>query len=180
MWYSWSGAKKSEREQQDSPTNPPNLPKPKSKISHYFFALLDSTDTPDSNYLRALHPLAIDGILLWKQYLNNIHPLIMIFFDWEIEAVIHKATQDPTSLAPGEQALIFAIYFIATLSLTEEQCIHLPHSNKIQLLETFQKAVEESLVIAEFVVTSDRFVLQAFMLYLVGILPGTCGRAAQH
>jgi hypothetical protein len=89
----------------------------------------------------------------------------------EIEAVLHKATQDPTSLAPGEQALIFAIYFIATLSLTEEQCIHLPHSNKIQLLETFQKAVEESLVIAEFVVTSDRFVLQAFMLYLVGILP---------
>lgn len=180
MWYSWSGAKKPEREQQDSSPNPPNFPKPKSKRSHYFFALLDSIDTPDSNYLRALHPLATDGILLWKQYLKNVHPLIMIFFDWEIEAIIHKASYDPTSLTPGEQALVFAIYFIATLSLSEDQCIDLLHSNRIQLLETFQKAVEESLVIAEFVVTSDRFVLQAFMLYLVGILPRTCGRAAQH
>lgn len=180
MWYSWSGAKKPEREQLGSSPNPPNLSKPKSKISPYFFALLDSADAPDGNYLRALHPLAKDGISLWKQYLKNVHPLIMIFFDWEIEAIIHKASSDTNSLTPGEQSLVFAIYFIATLSLSEEQCIDLLHSNRVQLLETFQKAVEESLVIADFVITSDRFVLQAFMLYLVGILPRICGRAAQH
>jgi hypothetical protein len=173
MWYSWSGAKKPEREPQDSAPNPANPPKPTLKKSHCFSALLDPTKTPDSDSLRALHPLATDGIMLWKQYLKNVHPLIMIFFDWEIEVVIHKASYDPTSLTPGEQALIFAIYFIATLSLSEEQCIDLLHNNRPQLLETFQKAVEESLVIAEFVATSDRFVLQAFMLYLVGILPKT-------
>jgi hypothetical protein len=180
MWYSWSGAKKPKGEPHDSAPNPASPPKPKSKKSYCFSALLDPTNTPDSDFLRALHPLATDGILLWKQYLKNVHPLIMIFFDWEIEVVIQKASYDLASLTPGEQALVFAIYFIATLSLSEEQCINLLHNNRPQLLETFQKAVEESLVIAEFVVTSDRFVLQAFMLYLVGVLSKLAARALQH
>lgn len=92
----------------------------------------------------------------------------MIFFDWEVEIIVLRASQDPDSLTPGEHALVLAIYFITTLSLSDEQCVELVHCNRIQQLERFQQAVEQSLLIAEFIVTSDRVVLQAFMLYLVG------------
>lgn len=91
----------------------------------------------------------------------------MIFFYWEIEVIIHKAAQDPTRLTHEEQALVLAIYFIATLSLSEEECLDLLHDRRYPLLDKFQKAVEDALLLAELVVTSDQLVLQAFMLYLV-------------
>ncbi|GAB7354459.1 hypothetical protein MBLNU459_g4942t2 [Dothideomycetes sp. NU459] len=167
MWYSWSSAKESEGETQGSSQEQVNLVEQKSKKMHCFPTLLDPIDTLDIDSLRELHPLATDGIVLWKQYLKNVHPLINIFFDWEIELIVQKAFYDPTKLTSGERALVFAIYFIATLSLTEEQCIDLVNDHKSQLLGKFQNAVEESLLIAEFIVTSDRLVLQSLMLYLL-------------
>ena len=170
MWYSWSGVKKPEEEPQGSSSEQTNGAKPKSKAVHCFSALLDPTYTPMSDSLHVVHPPATEMTALWKQYLKNVHPMVMIFFDWEIGVIIHKASQDPTKLTQGEQALVFAIYFIATLSLSEEECVDLLHDKRPQLLDRFQRAVEGSLLIAELVVTSDRFVLQAFMLYLVGVL----------
>lgn len=176
MWYSWSGVKKPEEELQGSSLEQSNRARPKSKALHCFSALLDPPFTPNSDSLHAVHPQAAEVTALWKQYLKNVHPLVMIFFDWEIEVIILKASQDPTRLTQGEQALVFAIYFIVTLSLSEEECVDTLHDNRPQLLDRFQRAVEDSLLMAELIVTSDRFVLQAFMLYLVGlskILPHT-------
>lgn len=170
MWYSWSGVKKPEEEPQGSSSGQLNGAKPKSKALHCFSALLDPTFRPNSDSLHAVYPSATETIALWKHYLKNVHPLIMIFFDWEIEVIIHKASQDRTRLTQGEQALVLAIYFIATLSLSEEECVDLLHEKRSQLLDRFQRAVEDSLLIAELIVTSDRLVLQAFMLYLVSLL----------
>lgn len=170
MWYSWSGVKKPEEEPQSLSTEQSNGTRPKSKAPHYFSALLDPPFTPTSDSLHAVHPPAAEIAALWKQYLKNVHPLVMIFFDWEIELIILQASQDPTRLTQGEQALVFAIYFIVTLSLSEEDCIDLLHDKRPQLLDRFQRAVEDFLLIAELVVTSDRLVLQAFMLYLVGLV----------
>lgn len=169
MWYSWSGVKKPEEEPQGSSAEYTNGAKPKSKTLHCFPALLDPTYTPNGDSLHAVYPSAREMTALWKLYLKNVHPLVMIFFDWEVEVIIHKASQDPTKLTQGEQALVFAVYFIAILSLSEEECIDLLNDKRSQLLDKFQSAVERSLLIAEFLVTSDRLVLQAFLLYLVGL-----------
>ena len=179
MWYSWSGVKKPEEEPQGSSPETTNEMKPKSKVLHCFSALLDPTCHPNSDSLRAVYPSATETIALWKHYLKNVHPLVMIFFDWEIEVIIHKASQDPTRLTQGEQALVLAICFIATLSLSEEECVNLLHDKRSQFLDRFQRAVEDSLLIAELIVTSDRFVLQAFMLYLVGLLSNLISRTLQ-
>ena len=170
MWYSWSGVKKPGEELQGSPPEQSNGARPKLKALHFFSALLEPPSTSNIDSLHAVHPPAAEMIALWKLYLKNVHPLVMTFFDWEIETIILKASQDPTRLTQGEQALVFAIYFIVTLSLLEEECVNILHDKRPQILDRFQKAVEESLLIAELVVTSDRLVLQAFMLYLVGLL----------
>jgi hypothetical protein len=166
MWYSWSGTKKPEEELQQSSTDHFNAPKPKARSVHCFPALLDPTDTPSIDSLHALHPSATEIQYLWKKFLENVHPLVMIFFDWEVEAIVRKASQDPSRLPRGEQALVLAICFISTLSLSEEECVGSLQDKKSQLLDRFQRAVEGSLLIAEFLITSDRFVLQAFILYL--------------
>lgn len=167
MWYSWSGAKKPEEEPQQSSTDHFNAPKSKARSLHCFPALLDPPDTSNIGSLHALHPSGTEIQYLWKRFLGNVHPLVMVFFDWEVEAIVRKACQDLSGLPRGEKALILAICFISTLSLSEEECVGSLQDKKPQLLDRFQRAVEGSLLIAEFLVTSDRFVLQAFILYLV-------------
>lgn len=166
MWYSWSGVKNAEHE----PEHPPGqntAVKPKSKRSHFVSALFDPISVSNTSSLHAQFPPPTEMAALWRIYLKNVHILVNIFFDWEIEVIIRKASQDPSGLAPGEQALVLAICFIATLSLSETECVNTLHEKQPQVLEKFQRAVESSLLIAGLIVTSDRMVLQAFMLYLV-------------
>jgi hypothetical protein len=126
---------------------------------------------PATDASHQVNPSPREITALWKQYLKNVHPLVMIFFDWEIELIIVRASKDLTSLAYGEKALVFSILLITTMSLSEEQCLDLLREKRSQALTTFQRAVEDSLLVADFLVTSDRFVLQAFILYLVCFLP---------
>ena len=166
MWYSWSGVKNAEDER-GHPPGQNRAVKPKSKRPHYVSALFDSTSVSSASFSHVLFPSATELATLWKIYLKNVHILVNIFFDWEIEVIIRKASQDSTRLAPGEQALVLAICFIATLSLSETECVITLRDKQPQVLEKFQRAVESALMTAELIVTSDRMVLQAFMLYLV-------------
>lgn len=166
MWFSWSEVNKPQEGPQVPAEQEGYRAKPKPGSICCFPALLDPTNIVNSS-LHQMYPPAPAMTALWKIYLKNVHPLVALFFDWEVEAIINKALHHPTRMAYGEQALVFAIFFIATLSLSEEQCNHLLHDKRSQLLGKFQRAVEESLQIAEFFITSDRLVLQAFMLYLV-------------
>ena len=170
MWYSWSGVKKPGNESQVPLTEQSHRMKARSRLLHCFPTLLDPTNIVATDALHETYPSATDMITLWKQYLKNVHPLVMIFFDWEIELIILRASKDLTCLTDGEQALVFAILLIATVSLSEEQCLDLLHEKRSQVLARFQRAVEGSLLVADFIVTSDRFVLQAFMLYLACLI----------
>lgn len=170
MWYSWSGVKKQEAagEAQAPPQEQSHRPKPKTRHPHCFPTLLDPTSASAATEHNAEKcPSGAEIIALWRQYLTNVHQLVMIFFDWEAELIIRRASLSLTTEPVGEQTFVLAISLIATLSLTEEQCLDILHEKKAQALIRLQKAVEGSLTAADFMVTSDRFVLQAFMLYLV-------------
>lgn len=169
MWFSWNGVKNPGDNPQDPKSAQINQAKPTSKGPHAFSTLFDPLSLPDSLFLHSVYPSMTESTILWKTYLENVHPLVMIFFDWETEVIIAKAAQRPTELREGEQALAFGIYFIATLSLSERECLDILHVQRSYLLDKFQKAVEDSLLIAELLVTSDRLVLQAFMLYLLAM-----------
>ena len=167
MWYSWSGVKKPGEQAQGSFPGQANRADTRPTALNSFEALLDPTFTIDGVLLHSIYPPAREAMRLWNQYLKTVHPLVMIFFGWEIEIIIHKATKSPTGLTREEQALVLAIYFIATISLSEEECLDMLHDKRSHLLDKFQKAAEDSLLMAELAVTSDRLVLQAFILYLV-------------
>lgn len=140
---------------------------PKVKTKRCFSLLLDPMVPPDMNALHAKYPSSTNMMTLWKHYLTNVHPLVMIFFDWETDLIIRKASHDYRTLTLGEQSLVFAIFFITTLSLSEVECTNVLQDEKSLALDNLQQAVEDALMIAELVMTNDRLVLQAFMLYLV-------------
>lgn len=170
MWCSWSGVKKAEDELERSPLVQPQRTKRKPKDVHYVSALFDSTHMSNNDPLHAFCLPATQLATLWKQYLKNVHLLVMIFFEWEVQVLIQQACQKSAGLAPGEKALALAVCFIATLSLSETECVDMLHDKQPQLLDKFQRAVESALLMAELTTTSDRLVLQAFMLYLVSLL----------
>jgi hypothetical protein len=102
--------------------------------------------------------------------LKNAHPLIKIFFDWEVEPIVQKAKCLGISLPVGEQALVNGISFITILTLSREECGTLLCEEKSHLQTQYQRRLERSLLLSRYAETTDRHVLQAFILYLVSAL----------
>ncbi|KAK8036214.1 Zn2/Cys6 DNA-binding protein [Apiospora rasikravindrae] len=105
--------------------------------------------------------------IFWKTFLKNVDPLVKIFFRWEVEPIIQKAHKGVSSLSNEERALVSAIVFISVSSLSGDECTKLLHDGKPQLMEKYQKAVENALLLADYASTTHRLTLQAFMLYLL-------------
>ena len=165
MWYSWSGTDQPQPEEDALTRKGRPLPTP---LPSCFPTILDPRDnTAESGFPLGALPVPNQMAILWRSYLKNVHPLVKIFFKWEIEPIIQAAREDPSSLSKGEQALVFAIAFIATLSISDEDCANLLSGDKQDRLFEFQKCVEDALLLAEFATTSDTRTLQAFVLYLV-------------
>lgn len=168
MWYSWSGMRQPQEKLSDCP---PNQPPPKQRIPTRFAqclpTLLERQQLSAWEDVAYNFPRGEEGHLLWTAYLQNVHPLVKIFFDWETEPTVQKALVDPFQLSDGERALVAAIYFIATLSLPLQEDGSLASSNHTKLLEQRQRTVEDTLSDAGLITTSDKRVLQAFILYMV-------------
>ena len=129
--------------------------------------ILNQRQTLDSNSSFTPLPPALHLSVLWPVFLKNVHPLVKIFFDWEVAPVIEKAQKYALGLSVEEQALVNGIRFIATLTLSREECQSVLSATKHELLLHCQRSLEHALTKAEYTETTDKRVLQAFMLYIV-------------
>jgi hypothetical protein len=158
MWYSWKGHDHSLS---------PHRPNTQTSNTHYLPTILNQRQTLDSNDTFSPLPPAIYLSQLWPVFLKNVHPLVKIFFDWEVVSVIEKAQKYALALSVEEQALVNGIRFIAMLTLSREECQDNLSESKPELLLHCQRSLEHALTKAEFTETTDKRVLQAFMLYIV-------------
>lgn len=158
MWYSWKG--------QDNPTSH-HRPSTEASNTHNLPTILNQRHTlyHDGSFT-PLPPSTHLGEL-WPVFLENVHPLIKVFFDWEIAPVIQKAQDHASTLSIEEEALVNGIRFIAALTLTQEQCLSRLSESRHELLLQCQKSTEYALENAEYSETTDKRVLQGFMLYIV-------------
>jgi hypothetical protein len=158
MWYSWRGHDDElSPEQRNAQTSKP----------HYQGTILDPIQQTDLNNSFAPLPPQSHLHILWPNFLKNAHPLVKIFFDWEVEPIIQKAQSQGISLPVGEQALVNGISFIAISTLSREDCRTLLSDEKHHLQTQYQRRLERVLLLNRYAETTDRHVLQAFMLYLV-------------
>lgn len=171
MWYSWSDANSPEHStlEPDTLDNAGDQPRWTSQALACFPTLLQVRDVSGCRSFLAENLPAAHLTFLWRSFLINVHPLVKIFFDWEVESLFKRADSEFPKLSSGEQALIFAIVLLAVLSLSPEECANQILEDKTQLLKSLQTCVETSLIVADFSTTTDRSTLQAFMLYLVSI-----------
>lgn len=71
--------------------------------------------------LRQCHPLPSHIPFLWSVYQENVEPLIKVLHVPSMEVIFRDARKNNDKLNPGNQALVFAIYYAAVTSLEPEE-----------------------------------------------------------
>lgn len=124
-----------------------------------------------SQRITDIHPPVVQIFQLWHIYLNNINPLLKITHTPTLQGKIIEAVTNLQGTPKETQALLFAVYFTAIGSLSEDECITMFHQAKRTLLGKYHNALQHALLNAEFMRTNNIVVLQAYLLYLVCIYP---------
>ncbi|KAK1969882.1 fungal-specific transcription factor domain-containing protein [Colletotrichum sublineola] len=116
-----------------------------------------------------LHPSPIQIFQLWQIYINNVNPLLKITHVPTVQGLIIEASANLDKIPKNVESLMFAIYLMAVTSLEDVEVAKMFNEPKPTVLSRFHTGLQQALVNAGFMRTSDTMVLQAYMLYLIGV-----------
>lgn len=114
-----------------------------------------------------LHPPAVQVFQLWQIYLDNVNPLLKITHTPTLQGQLIEAAANPVKIPKPLEALLFSIYFIALISMTDEEALETLKEDKKRLVARYHHASQQALINAGFMRSPDIVVLQAFVIYLV-------------
>lgn len=117
--------------------------------------------------LSQLQPLPSQMYSLWQVFLERVHPLTMVIHAPTMNAHLVDAICGTSSLPKSIQALLFSIFGLAMLSLTEEEAWNMVGTDKENALARFAMGLRMALSRAKFLEFPNLTVLQALTLYLV-------------
>ncbi|KAM0329499.1 hypothetical protein ACHAQA_004808 [Verticillium albo-atrum] len=149
-------------EDEETPDHSPQQPIEPSTDHHGFVFGYRSADVD----LRRLHPLPSQIPFLWQVYQENVEPLVKVLHIPSMEGLLRDMRKSIDNLSPGNEALVFAIYYSAITSMEDDEVQTNFGSSRPHLLSQYRFALEQALAKANFLNTSDMVVLQAFTLFL--------------
>ncbi|KAH8593233.1 fungal-specific transcription factor domain-containing protein [Bisporella sp. PMI_857] len=130
----------------------------------------------ENENLQGHHPSFVVSTLLWQYYVENVDILVKILHKPTVEPIFTHATKDLENIDTGIEALIFAIYFAAVTTMSDDECLRVHKEEKNKLLQKYQYALEQSLEQAGLMTTQDIVVLQALVL-LIACAPRKSARS---
>ncbi|KAL2007732.1 hypothetical protein VTN00DRAFT_7714 [Thermoascus crustaceus] len=119
--------------------------------------------------LRNYHPTPTQLFVLWKTYQENVAPLVTVLHQPSIRNLLIEASTNLDSLDKNSEALIFAVYFSAVISMTPEQCVSQLGEERDAALHRYRFAVQQALARADFLNSQNLMLLQAAVLFLVAV-----------
>lgn len=118
------------------------------------------------------HPPAEKVSELWQIYLDRVDPLTRILHIATVDTAIRKALTNMAKIPKGFEALMFAIYSTAAMSLTDDECLRRFQEPRAVLLSRYVAATKAALSKANFMATINLVVLQALLLHLFSVRDG--------
>ena len=115
------------------------------------------------------HPPAELIHQLWQTFLTNVDPLSKLVHVPSLQPAIEKAIMNIERVPKGFEALMFAIYSTAVLSLTDDECKETLGEARSILLAHYVAATKTALSRARFMSSTSIVVLQALMLHILSI-----------
>lgn len=130
-------------------------------------AVLLNNATPQSADLHRLHPEPRHILKLWQVFLENTNPLLKIIHCPTLQEKIFEASWNPQAASRQTECLMYAVYLLATVSLSADQCRSLFEEERHVLLQRYRLATAQALMAARLFSSRDLEVLQAFVMFLV-------------
>ena len=117
--------------------------------------------------LKSLHPSPSQIFILWEVFKENVDPVVKLLHRPTAKNILINAATSVDKVSKPAEALLFAIYLGAVVSLTEDQCMQLLGEKKSELMKKYRFATEQALARADFLNSSSLMCLQAFVFFLV-------------
>ncbi|KXX75139.1 Cutinase transcription factor 1 beta [Madurella mycetomatis] len=146
-------------------------------LNHAYDTVFDSNDGfpfivgGSRASVKPSHPSPIQIFQLWQIYISNVNPLLKITHTPTLQAQIISAGANTAKIPEPLEVLMFAIYFSAVTSMSDEEVHSTFDEDKAVLLGRYHNATQQALVNAGFMRSDDLMVLQALLLYLLCARP---------
>ena len=124
-------------------------------------------DPSQKKSLTSLHPNPLHIFKLWQTFLQNVNPLTKLLHTPTAQQQILEATSDLAGISKEFEALMFCIYCLAVVSLSDKEVQNSFGEEKPVLLARYRRGAQLALAKAGILRTSSIVMLQAFLLYLV-------------
>lgn len=112
------------------------------------------------------HPSVPQAINLFAVFTENVAPVLRLFHMPSLSKSYWDAIASLDSLDKNTEALLFAIYYSATISLSDPDCLALLGVSRDAATEKYRFGVEQALARADLLNTSSMVLLQAVVLFL--------------
>lgn len=115
----------------------------------------------------ALHPPERQAREFWELYKENVDPLVKVLHIPTFERTFFQAVGQVSKVGKGLEALLFAIYYGAVTSSTNEDCKERWGEDRNTLLNKYRVGLEQGLARANFLYCDEIVILQAFVVFLI-------------
>ncbi|KAI0193256.1 fungal-specific transcription factor domain-containing protein [Xylaria flabelliformis] len=116
--------------------------------------------------LRDFHPSVELSMKLFQLFNDNVLPVVRIFHSPTLIRLFWSAVVAPDSIDKETEALIFAIYYSAVISIDPNQCANIVGTSRSVAVDRYKFAAEQALARANFLNTKSTLLLQAAVLYV--------------
>ncbi|KAI2826221.1 transcriptional regulator family: Fungal Specific TF [Aspergillus niger] len=103
---------------------------------------------------------------LWQVYQNNVAPLLAVLHVPSVEIMVREESEN-INPDPAREALILAVCFAAIVTIPPDQCMALVGMDCEKAIQSYQLAVDQALVRANFIKSQNICVLQAAVIFLL-------------
>lgn len=114
-----------------------------------------------------LYPSAGQIFGLWQIFLERVNSLTKIIHPPTLQQSVAEAAAGPGTLPHNIDALLFAIYSMSIVSMTDDECLAMLGSTCKAAFWRFSSGVRASLLQAQFLKSHDLTTLQALVLHIV-------------
>lgn len=154
-------------DEEDSP-NPTHSP---SDTSTSHSSALFGPNSLLTKDLSSLHPSPVHMARLCDLYARDVDPMFKVLHIPTLRKLVTRASSNIKSVPSGSnvEALLFAVYYAAITSITQEQCASLFDDDRDSLLARYRSGTEAALVNADLLNTTELGTIQALALFIVRI-----------
>lgn len=121
--------------------------------------------------LRLLHPPPAQLPALLYFFQKNVDPMAKVLHIPSLRKLVMGAAGNIDAIPSGNyvEALLFAMYYAAITSLTQEECLQNFHDGRGSLLARYRSGTESALSNADLLSTKEIGTVQALAIFLVSV-----------